>query len=359
MADSTAATKPQDPPLPCSDEDTLRIVLAGSGGASKSTLMRTVFDFVGEIPPGRSQTRRPTKSKYSMNLVITDNVGLQTDGTSTGNGTRWKIWTRRRSAKRKEKLPALTTETFPPEKPDLLIYCLCVDASSRFKDGNPAIMKRLQDEYGQDLWNRSVLVLSLSNKVWEGILQKHERTEAIQQYIAHLTEHATQFEEELNHLTDSSVPVTLTFTTQPATDDPSIIPAIPAGEEPYDEVFPDDDESEYLWRDVFIFKLIKSSDRKMQQCLLQYLYGQEKAQEVLQSWGFDSSTSKTPPPDNSFAAVLVGMVVGGVLGGVIGTMVGIPVGTLGGTTGGVVGGVMGGVVGGVIGRMVKELLQDN
>lgn len=270
MAEST---QHHDPPPPYCKESTIYVFLAGRSGAGKSTLMREVFDFQdiqGQMSAERGTLECATreKTKNGITFIITDTVGLHA-GAEGG------------SAGRQEELRKLSAhlKKLNGGKNDLLLYTLPVDVSSRFNNGNPAIMKSLQFAFGKDIWKKCVLVLTFSNNALERFL-KTSGSDAAIKYNAHITKYATKFQEELKKL-GNDMPVKVAFTQIQQQPPPALgekptpqIVAIPAGEVNKDVVYPD--LSEYCWKDVFIHNLVTSTNCELsvKERLLYFQYGE-------------------------------------------------------------------------------------
>ena len=213
----------------------LSVVFLGESGAGKSTLVSNLF----QVPTHEGTTECYTVRTQigGLKFAVTDTVGLHAGRLKNARAELKKI---------SEHLGG---------KWDLLLFCISVHVPSRFKDGNPRIMKTLQKCFGKNIWKSSALVLTFSNTVRDWFFNNKSREDAVRLYKAHLSQYAADFETELKNLGNHDVMVITAFTEleQPS-EKQIILPAIPAGYKKYDIIF---EHQDWLcaWRDIFIEKL--------------------------------------------------------------------------------------------------------
>lgn len=321
----------------------VHLVLAGRSGVGKTTLASSIFGLERER---RLSARHITQmcdtknvTKHGITLNITDTVG-------TG---------------RKSALQKLARHTKKHRNVDLLVYCISVDPSSKFHDGNPTIMRSLSDAYGKDIWKHCIVIFTFSNCAWEwckkniteqaieegGKITKEERRVAT--YKELMKEYADDFTAELKKLRVPHTNVKEIFDLQPELQpDQTTIVAIPAGEEPNDPVLPatkisiqDRNEPRNRleveicdWRDVLFIEIVRKCNNELKKRLLQYHYGADIAKIVAGTAG--------------------GAVGGLVAGATVGAVIGIVGGPIGVGIGAVIGGVAGGTTGIASGGSLSE-----
>ena len=332
------------------------IVLVGKSGAGKSTLGRNILDFKKELELCAShitkecQTQQATMNGVTMK--VTDTVGLED------------------RKQRKKSLRELCRHT--QGKADLVIYCLPVNPASKFNDGNPAIMRSLQNAYGKDVWKQCLLVFTFSNITIERLRKNiRDENEVIAKYKNFLVEHATKFREELRSLNvnDVNVREVFGFQTEASIDDEPTIVALPAGDEPFDQVFPDFkdptrftiplssllEESTQIditdWREIIFIEIIrKCSNAELKKKLLQYRYGRDIAMSLAKAFGGVTGGATSGIAGGAAIGAGVGAIVG-LVGGPVGV---VPGATIGATIGAAVG-VLGGGVGGGAATQVQKI----
>jgi hypothetical protein len=285
-------------------------------------------------------------------MIITDTVGLED------------------RKQRKKGLRDLCKHT--QGKADLIIYCLPVNPSSKFNDGNPAIMRSLQNAFGKDVWKQCLLVFTFSNITMEMLKKKiRDNNEVESKYKNFLLEHATKFREELRSLKVKDVDVQVLFgfqTEERIDDDIMTIVAIPAGDEPNDPVFPDfKDPTKFViptrslleesvqiditdWKEILFIEIIrKCSSPELKKDMLQYRYGRDIALLIAKAAG--GATGGGAGGLAGGAAVGAGVgAIAGLLGGPVGV---VPGATIGAMIGGAVGVLGGGVGGGAVTQLKK------
>lgn len=187
----------------------VRVFLAGKSGAGKSKLIDNLFDKenANELSAEPITTQCETKKivKNGIKVSLTDTVGLLV-GTGTGAKN-----------KRTEEVEILL-KYFQKDKkmPHLLLFCIPVDSSSKFVDSNPAIMKTLQECFGEKIWKHCKIIFTFSNTLWDQLKKKNN---AFLKYKTHLNEYARLFEEELHKLGVHDVIVRTSFAEDQTTTD--------------------------------------------------------------------------------------------------------------------------------------------
>ncbi len=193
-------------------------------------------------------------------------------------------------------------------------------------------MQSLQDAYSKDIWQQCIVVFTFSNYALDRSRKKNKHGKsAIEKYKAHINNYAARVRDELERLHVQNVKVMTTFESPLEPAPKSIISAIPAGDEPTDQVLPastDTDQSaETNWTDVVFDEMVKKSKDKHKEMLLRYKYGTNRARNVAK-------------------------VAAGLLGGAAG---GAAVGAVGGGALGIIGGPIGIGAGAVVGSVTVSV----
>ena len=71
---------------------------------------------------------------------------------------------------------------------DLLVLCIPISPSSRFQEGNPDLMRSLQDAYGRGIWKHCIIVFTYSNQAWAHTQHQysHQPASAIATYTGYI-----------------------------------------------------------------------------------------------------------------------------------------------------------------------------
>lgn len=323
-------------PRPVDESKHLHVVVAGKSGAGKSTLAYNIMGIPlpSSLSAGRITQKHVTKTVCVNNVFmsVTDTVGLE-------------------DAKQKKKaLKDLHKHT--NGKADLIIYCLPVSHSSKFDEGNPDIMKSLQEAYGNDIWKQCLLVLTFSNQIIDKLMMSntdvHEAT-----YKNYLKEHTTKFREQLKILKvkDINVREEFGFQTEALSDYETTIVAVPAGDGRKNIVFVDfKDPTEFVipkskllqeptkiditdWREIIFIEMVRKCTR----------YGHDIAMSI--GAGITGASH--------------GLVGGALVGAGAGAITGLVAGPFGIAPGAVIGSVIGAIVvalgGGAAGTIFAQL----
>lgn len=224
-------------------------------------------------------------------------------------------------------------------------------SQSIFEDGNPVIMRELQDSFGKDLWKQCIVIFTYSNLAWDRMTKQHLKNTSFY-YKEHVKSYATKFEEELKKMKVQDVTVEVKFDSQPLplTDGHTAIVAIPAGDEPDDPVLPDFKPTKIStctkekpensrevdikdWRDVIFFEIINKSNDELKQKLLQIKYG--------------------PTVVKILGQAGIGAGVGAAIGAGAGAISGILLGPVGIAAGAAVGAKLGALAGSIFGAVAK------
>lgn len=204
--------KPLLDPRKCS----LNIVVAGKRNGGKNTLMKNLFG--GEIIADKkpSEVHNCYIQSEVKNGVKVNNVYI--------SGS--------------EDVPEkLTLFMQKIQKIDILVYCIVVDESSRFTDENPRIMQCLHKVMGKGIWKKCVVVFTFSNSVWDHI-KENGTVSRRDQFKYHLHNYAICFGDELAKLeVEKLIPRSIFH--YKAIKVEELIPAIPAGEYPHEQVLPE------------------------------------------------------------------------------------------------------------------------
>ena len=256
----------------------IHIVLAGKQGAGKSQVASRLFGLEKEMrlspDPVTTECTTETSEKNGVTLYVTDTRGLQQRG-------------------KKEELKKLAEHT-KTGGVDLLVYCMSVDPSCKFADGNPDIMKSLKEAFGKQIWKHCILIFTFSNRVWDWYETNKKGArdrERIDMYEDFMRQYAEKFTLQLKKLGVQHVnaETVLTVNLDPPQAGHTTIPAIPAGDEPGDRVMPRFEPTRVLlrdgdclwnkwpvdvrdWRDVIFIEVIKKCTLEVQRSLLQYRY---------------------------------------------------------------------------------------
>lgn len=320
------ADRPHTLRLPLEEVHTkkeISIVFTGRSGAGKSTLISNMFDI--EMKGGKLVSPKSiTKNHYTVvttendvTLMITDTIGLQ-------------------QGKEKDCLKKLAKHMQEQGKgrTDILVYCLPVNPSSKFELQNIDIMQSLQDAFGRDIWKQVLVVFTFSNAAWDRFKKKGKtksKAEVISQYVEHIQLYGKLFEEQLKKMKVPNVSVDTKINNlprEPPPENQTTIPAIPAGDDPEDEVLLYVEQKNIMlinptagrlrqvrdWRDVLFTEMVKKCADAAQ---LRYRYGLPKIPTV--------------------AAAMAG---GAALGGTVMLRVGPEATGLGAATGALIGGAM-------------------
>jgi hypothetical protein len=334
----------------------VNVVIAGTPGAGKSTLARSILGFkVSEELPPTEKCDTLTNTRHGIAVNIIDTVGLGT-----------------RKEKRKRELKKMYQHT--RGHANLLVYCVPVNLGSRLDCINPAIMKSLQSAYGKEIWKHCVIVFTFSNMILNHFKSTEEEVDTIEaKYKSHLLKYTTQFKEELEKLKnkDFEIKPVVDFETEGTPENPIATPiatpagyeadgtttilALPAGYKQGDEVYLNFQRSKFEnpythqlekidetdWRDILLIAMaIKCSKIEPKKNLLQYRYGKDLAKSLFMGGGTLGGMVGGAAIGAGTGALLC--LFGGPLGIGVGAMAGA---VIGGTTGAVGGRVGGGVIG--------------
>ena len=301
----------------------LVLVTAGQLGSGKSTLVKNLLGFSGndaEAPKAcQSATTVMKKSKAydnhdiqikdrKVNVTIVDTPGL---------------------AGAPDQDPAKIIADMVAEtkgKADVLLYCASVSPSSRLGEVDVKIIKALTEAFTPKIWEKTVLVFTFADYVQERNLKK-PRVNPTVEYV--MKDYAEEFQRLLAKSTGINtfkvVPLapnraSTVETKQP----PTQITAVPAGEDPGEEILPN-----MKWDEYVHLEALKKFDPDSVPALL-------KVTELSQVkfWGL----------------------VGG--GAAVGYGAGLAVGGVGAIPG-AIGGAVGGAVGGAGGYLMHKATQDN
>ena len=198
---------------------------------------------------------------------------------------------------------------------DLLVYCISVSPSSKFEEAEPVIIESLQDAFGKDIWKKCIVVFTFSNLILDRTRKNPDTADGTAQYKAHMKDYATKLECQLQRLNISVKTVFDLPLEAPQQADRTTVMAIPAGDEPQDQVLPgiqyeplkitfhnSDQTQEFAistWIDVVFIEMVKKSNTDLKNLLLRYRY--------------------------TLSKIEIGAIVGGVIG-IIGAFPGIAMG---------------------------------
>ena len=323
----------------------INIVITGKVGTGKSTLRRNIFPKDGDdeddvnkiISPDHITNDYATHDyeQHGVSIKITDTIGLE--------GSKGKI---------KGKLKSLAKYMKKHGNVDLLIHCIPVDPSSKFIDTQPDIMQSLQDAFDHNIWKHCIIVFTFSNQALSRIKEKLKGNDdkAKEIYKKHINDFTDKVRAELIKLHVQQVSVKTMFDLPleaPQIADHTTIMAIPAGDNPEDQVLPgiqyelqykDQEDLPLKWTDVLFNEIVKLSKAEHKNSLLRYRYGTDWARMKAKA----------------AAGTLSGAVGGSAIGAAIGGGIGVLGGPIGIAVGAGVGGVMGMITGLASGGAVSE-----
>ena len=221
------------------------IMVVGQPNKGKTTLLNNLFNLslpTGALPGTTKDVclvKTVTTEKASM--YIFDTPGLF-------------------ESKQKTKLVLNEVKTYvKPDTNFTLLYCLSVGPGQALVQQDTEMVLYLTDTFGEDVWKRCVLALTFSDLVRQTECPLQGNTE----YISHLKEHITQFQEVLGIF---ALPIKLLFELSPDEDMSSCIVAIPVAKtkekgEMWD-IWPEYKmEPPLSWTDYAFIELVKKSGR--------------------------------------------------------------------------------------------------
>ena len=227
--------------------EAVKIVLAGKCGAGKTTLLATLLGLpkdsikmTAKADTKSAQYWRTTRN--GVDLIIIDTPGYE-EGFKD--------------------LPIISEY-------DVLLYCLPVAPSVKFHDSNPIIMKELQVKCGKNIWKHCVVALTFSNTVCKK-----------KDYKTYIKEFMTEFKLRLKEIGVRDIEVKSILEQHPDSKTIDIV-AIPAGDEPNDEVLPPEvtlHEESDGWVDEIFFEILRKCKRREE--LAEFRYGSEKGSRIL------------------------------------------------------------------------------
>ena len=304
----------------------VRAFSVGKSGAGKTTFMNNFFGLPQDLlKPSTTDCETVRLEKHGIKLVLTDTIGGD-----------------RAESKRHLKL---LKQRYEGGMPSLFFYCISVDTSSKFEDGNPAIMKTLQDIFGRGIWKHCWLIFTFSNVAWKRCLEssRNNDSKALEKYKRYLKQCGSLFEQELNKLGVRDIIVRTTFDEDQATPQGKFkIMALPAGEMEDDKVFTGITSKHKIgddtlpWRDAVVLSSSQGCSE-----LLRASYGLEAA--ALLRGLIGRSTAVIAAMAGAGAAI-------GFFAGPIGAAVGAACGAVGGV-------VLGRAAGAGAGAMVRNVME--
>ena len=256
----------------------VNIVFVGKSGAGKSVLKNNILEIEEDLQicAGHITDDYSTEKveKHGVTITITDTVGLE--------GGKEQC---------KRSLEKMSRHVNKHGTVDLLMYCLPVDPSSKFND-QLVIMESLHEAFGEDI---CIIVFTFSNLILDRIRKKKGvSSEATALYEDHIKDYASKFEDQLTQMKVRNIQVKTVFdlpleTPQPA--DLTTIMAIPAGDEPEDQVLPGIQFTEATkptnqtgtlkmstWSGVLFFVMLHTFNDELKKIALQYRYGLSKVE---------------------------------------------------------------------------------
>ena len=242
------------------DEDVV-IMVVGQPNKGKSTLLNNLFDL--SLPTGAHAGT--TKDVCLVKEVSVDKAKkVSTDEAK-------KVSTKKASVyifdtpglfEVKQNTKRVLKEMKKYVKPDTnftLLYCLSVGPGQALVQQDTEMVLYLTDTFGEDVWKRCVLALTFSDLVRQTECPLQGNTE----YISHLKEHITQFQEVLGIF---ALPIKLLFELSPDEDMSNCIVAIPVAKtkdkgEMWD-IWPEYKmETPLNWTDYAFIELVRKSGR--------------------------------------------------------------------------------------------------
>lgn len=317
------------------------ILFAGVDDAVTQTLADNIFDQTEGSPPSLPNEESPALERYMT--------------TTTKHGITIKIYESQLHRSSHQGISRLINRV------DILIFCIRADSESIFSGGHPALIKNLQDAYGESIWKNCVVVLSYSNRALNYMKRYSKNADPETNYKEQINTCAMKFEAELKKLNGLNVfDIKVTSVLDPH-DPESTIVAIPAGEMPGDPVLPGfkfkqtkikipatggQPEREVLidlrdWRDIIFIETVKKSKNELKRALVQYQYGPKLKEAAI------GAATRTA------VGAALGAALGASLGAAVGAFLGAAVGDFFGTAEGPPGILLGAAIGGAIGSLFK------
>ena len=259
----------------------VNIVFVGKSGAGKSVLKNNILEIEQDLQIGAGHITDDYSiekvEKHGVTITITDTVGLE--------GGKEQC---------KRSLEKMSRHVNEHGTVDLLVYCLPVGPSSKFND-QLVIMESLHEAFGEDIWKNCIVVFTFSNLILDRIRKKKGvSSEATALYEDHIKDYASKFEDQLTQLKVRNIQVKTVFDLpleKPQPADLTTIMAIPAGDDPQDQVLPGIQFTEALditnqtgktkirtWSGVLFFVMLHKFNDELKKTLLQYRYGLSKVE---------------------------------------------------------------------------------
>ena len=304
----------------------ISILLGGKGGAGKSTFMINFLGGEGEA--GKSTfminfleqecvDRHVTKNGITITITDTEGIQQTRKGKPTGD------------------LRGMSRHL--EENVDLFLCCIPVHPASKLMDGTPALINTYNDHFGKDIWKQCVVIFTFSNTAMDH-MKKKSQNDAIKDYKQYIKAYATELQEMLE-TAGVQTNVSAIFGLNLGAKKADSILALPAGDDPADEVLPDIREIELgvdvegsperaikTWTDVVFFEIVNQCNDELKKKLLKFKYG-----KVI---------------TGLLAGEPVGVGVGALAGAGIGACVGLALGLSGTVAGAGIGVKIGAAIGG-------------
>lgn len=176
----------RQPKPPCACEKKFTMFVTGKAGSGKTSLIYGLL--------GISEEEMNRKRQNSAVMLQTENI--------TRNGIH-VIISERRSLEHNEKEVA-EEEVSKIQNMDLVLYTLRMD-DARCRPGHKTGLRKLGEQFGTDLWNKTVIALTFANRV--DYVDEEGKTESSQELLDEKKAHWTRCVYEV--LAEEKIPETI------------------------------------------------------------------------------------------------------------------------------------------------------
>lgn len=188
----------------------IKILFVGRSGSGKTTLIQNLLEM-----------NTPRNTEHSLHTQTTATTAYRNEQ----NGVTVKVLDMACPTEPSEDM-SHQLQGFTNCNIDLLVYCLPVGPGSKFSNGNPALIRSVQEAFGEDAWKQCILVRIFSDLAWQNVKRKTEGTDRSpsSSYKEYIYECVAAFRDELRRFGASDIVVGAYFDVGQAT-----ITAVSAG----------------------------------------------------------------------------------------------------------------------------------